>query len=206
MRSAKKDANKEKKGKGKGNRNKKNTKEKNSGDDETAKATRKSRAKPKQSQEEKKIAPKKAARKPAGSRKSKSRKARFDELDLDVTQDLVQQDEIADWVWDMNVKYNAEFDEFKKSVRLALSNFDYFRHNIYWKTFKCGLTMFLQDGTKKDVATFYFSDDQRGLATAIACADYVVAWTWQCWQFVLVGDITISENNNYHLHYICLAG
>lgn len=185
MRSAKKTANKENKGKGKGAKNKRNTKEKNKGE-ETVKATRKSRAKPEQSQDEKPApkraaAKRKAAKKPAGPRKSKSRKVRFDQLDLDVTQDVVQQDEIANWIWDNNVDYSADLDNFKRSVQTAKTKFEYFRHNVYWTTFKCGLTMYLQDGTKKDVATFHFSDDQRGLATAVACADYVAAWTWQCW-------------------------
>eukprot|EP00435_Cladocopium_sp_Y103_P018035 s328_g4.t1 len=179
MRSKRKEDNKEKKGKGKGKgKPTKKDKVKNTGtnnkaatrkktdrkaDEADTSATGKRKRKPKTTEEK--------PDKPSKTRRSK--KTPVPETEVNLSEKVIQQDELAEWVWENNIDYSVDLTSFKKLVRSALTKFTYFRHNIYWTTFKCGLTMFNDEG-KKDVATFSFSHDLRGLATAIACSEY--AW------------------------------
>lgn len=180
MRSKRKEDNKEKKGKGKTT---KNDKVKNTKDGTNKKAATKNKTDRKADKADKsatgqrKRQPKTTEDKPdKPSKTRRSMKNPLPETELSLTEKVIQQDELAEWVWGNNIDYSVDLTSFKKLVRSALTKFTFFRHNIYWKSFKCGLTMFNDEG-KKDVATFYFSDDQRGLATAIACCEFVAART-----------------------------
>jgi hypothetical protein len=67
-------------------------------------------------------------------------------------------------------------------VRRVLTKFEFFAPNIYWTTYKCGLTMWHGDGGKLDVATFSFDKDQRSTLISIACAELLA--TRSMWKHV----------------------
>ena len=212
MRSKRKEDNKEKKGKGKSKLAKKD-KVKNTKDGTNNKAATKKKTDGKADKADKsatgqrKRKPKTTEDKPdKPSKTRRSKKSRVTETEVNLSEKVIQQNEIAEWVWGNNIDYSVDLTSFKKLVRSALTKFTFFRHNIYWTTFKCGLTMFNDEG-KKDVATIYFSDDQRGLATAIACCEFIAArtckWIAQCvfmdstseFVFWLVVDLWTSKRS-----------
>ena len=105
------------------------------------------------------------------AKKPRAQSAKTSEVDVEAHPEL--QTEIASWVND-NIDYK-DLDVLKKTVKAARLKFDYFRLNIYWTTFKCGLTMRKVGEKDTDVACFSFNDKSlRGCAVAIACAEHLV--------------------------------
>ncbi|CAK8992001.1 Uncharacterized protein SCF082_LOCUS2903 [Durusdinium trenchii] len=76
-----------------------------------------------------------------------------------------QQEDIIGWVQHNNLDWQGDLDSFKASVKLARSQYTYFRLSIYWKTFACGLVM-KTGGGPKEVAHFKFESTQRGCLAA----------------------------------------
>ena len=104
-------------------------------------------------------------------RKSSGAKPKDVKLDKFIT----EQNEIVQWIKNSGVDYNnPDLADFKKTVRRALTKFEFFAPNIYWTTYKCGLTMWYEDG-KLDVATFSFFRDQRSTLISIACAQLLAS-------------------------------
>ena len=92
--------------------------------------------------------------------------------DVKLDKFVAEQNEIVQWIKDSGIDYNnPDITDFKKKVRKVLRKFEFFAPNIYWTTYKCGLTMWHEDGGKLDVATFSFFRDQRSTLISIACAE-----------------------------------
>lgn len=112
-------------------------------------------------------------------RKSSAAKPKDVKLDKFVT----EQNEIVQWINNTGIDYNnPDLADFKKKVRRVLTKFEFFAPNIYWTTYKCGLTMWHGDGGKLDVATFSFDKDQRSTLISIACAELLA--TRSMWKHV----------------------
>ena len=125
--------------------------------------------------EPKRQATKKNSKEKVTSSDQSSRRTRSSGKPKNVNTDkfIAEQKEIVDWITEKGLDYNnPDLADFKKKVRKALTKFEFFAHNIYWTTNKCGLTMWTEDG-KTDVATFSFDRNQRATLIAIACADLV---------------------------------
>ena len=116
-------------------------------------------------------------KKPKDEKKPRSRrpkKSRTLPTDVDLNEHKKEQRELIDWILDRNIDYNLPEAEFKKKCRAALSQFEYFRHNIYWTRYSCGMTMWDAEGKKTDATTFAFSNHQSSTVVAIACAETFV--------------------------------
>ena len=127
MRSKRKEDNKEKKGKGKTT---KNDKVKNTKDGTNKKAATKNKTDRKADKADKsatgqrKRQPKTTEDKPdKPSKTRRSTKNPLPETELSLTEKVIQQDELAEWVWGNNIDYSVDLTSFKKLVRSALTKF-----------------------------------------------------------------------------------
>ena len=94
--------------------------------------------------------------------------------DVDLMAHIPEQRELSDWLLDKNIDYRLPMNEFKVQCRAALTQFEYFRHNIYWTRHSCGLTMWDGEGKKTEAATFAFADHPSSTVVSIACAELFV--------------------------------
>lgn len=136
------------------------------------KKSQKNQKEPKESQKpEKKKHAKKTEKTGETDKKPRARSIKVSEVDVEAHPDL--QAEIASWVND-NIDYK-DLATLKACVKEARLRFDFFRLNIYWTTFKCGLTMRKNGEKEGDVANFsFFEKTLRACAVAIACAEHLV--------------------------------
>ena len=136
------------------------------------KKSQKNQKEPKESQKpEKKKHAKKTEKTGETDKKPRARSIKVSEVDVEAHPDL--QAEIASWVND-NIDYK-DLATLKACVKDARLRFDFFRLNIYWTTFKCGLTMRKNGEKEGDVANFsFFEKTLRACAVAIACAEHLV--------------------------------
>ena len=107
--------------------------------------------------------------------KKRSRRTKEEAADVDVNLFKFQQNELADWLA-MNVDWNQTFDTLKDHLKAACHKHEYFKLNIYWTRFACGVKMFYFDDDKscsKDVAYYSFGETQEGMAMAVACAEHL---------------------------------
>ena len=134
--------------------------------------SQKNQKEPKESQKpEKKKHAKKTEKTGETDKKPRARSIKVSEVDVEAHPDL--QAEIASWVND-NIDYK-DLATLKACVKEARLRFDFFRLNIYWTTFKCGLTMRKNGEKEGDVANFsFFEKTLRACAVAIACAEHLV--------------------------------
>ncbi|CAL1147952.1 unnamed protein product [Cladocopium goreaui] len=133
--------------------------------------SQKNQKEPKESQKpEKKKHAKKTEKTGETDKKPRARSIKVSEVDVEAHPDL--QAEIASWVND-NIDYK-DLATLKACVKEARLRFDFFRLNIYWTTFKCGLTMRKNGEKEGDVANFsFFEKTLRACAVAIACAEHL---------------------------------
>ena len=104
------------------------------------------------------------------TKKPRASSARRQEVDVNAYPEL--QTELATWVKDF-IDY-SDLDMLKLTVKEARGKFEYFRLNIYWTSFKCGLTMKKVGEKATDVACFTFDEKTlRACAVAIGCAEHL---------------------------------